>query len=251
MKTKIFIFLISIHFTVFANTPYKQDGFTSSFKRNLNSTSHGYNIVKDPTGSAPTIDVEKFEVRAGDCSQDSVWSDCKNYRERSEIYSVVGRFIGNEEKYTWYMYMPQDWKDIVPASNLHGQFFQTNKSSTIGFGQPLISVMLSNRGLQIENFLKYKRSSIYDIDKIRGKWTKIIFHVKWASEIDGSSADGFYKVYVNDELLYEYSGNTVSSYGVDEMRFIYGIYRFDLNKLNEKPPTQIMYYTNIKREKLN
>lgn len=246
MKFKVCILFLSIFFAGCATTTYKQSGFTSSFKRNLNSTSHGYNIVKDPTGSAPTTEVERFEVRAGDCSQDSVWSDCKNFRERSEIYNVVGNFIGNEEKYTWYFYVPEDWKDIVPASNLHGQLFQTNKASTGGFGQPLVALMLSNRGLYVENFLKSKRSSIYDIDKIRGKWTKVEFHAKWMQE-----TNGFYKFFINDELLYEYSGNTVSSYGVDEMRFAYGIYRFDLNRLSSPAPTQVIYYSNVKREKVN
>jgi len=247
MKLKIFLLFISIFATGCAATTYKREGFSSAFSRSLNSTSHGYNIVKDPTGSAPTEEVERFEVRAGDCSEDSVWSDCKNNRERSEVAGPRMRFIGNEEKYTWYMYVPEDWKDIVPAKNIHGQIFQVNKTNPNTYGAPLIGIILTNRGMQVENFLKDKQSNIYDIDKVKGKWTKIEIHAKWLMEVDGVMPDGFYRVSINDELFYEYKGNTVSSYGVDEIYLKYGIYRAQLFKLGSKPPTQIVYYTNVKK----
>jgi hypothetical protein len=250
MKFK-FILLVMVIFFAGCSTSYKREGFTSTFERSLNTKSHGYNVIKDPTGSAPTELVERFEVRAGDCSRDSVWSDCENARERSEIASERMTFIGKEEKYSWYMYVPTDWKDVVPAKNIHGQIFQVNKLNPNTYGAPLIAIILTNRGLQVENFLKYKESNIYDIDKVKGKWTKIEIHAKWLMEVDGVMPDGFYKVYINDELLYEYKGNTVSSYGIDEIRFKYGIYRARLNLLGgSTPPTQIVYYANVKRERL-
>lgn len=158
MKLKICLLFISILLTGCSSINHKREGFSSAFYRSLNSTSHGYNIVKDPTGSAPTEEVERFEVRAGDCSQDSVWSDCKNNRERSEVASPRMRFIGNEEKYTWYMYVPEDWQDVVPAYNVYGQIFQVNKTNQDAYGVALIQINLTNRGLRVHNALKGKLS---------------------------------------------------------------------------------------------
>jgi hypothetical protein len=249
MKFKLLILIFVVSFAGCAASP-PRSGFSTDFHRSLNSTSHGYNVIKDPTGLAPTEYVERFEVKAGDCSQNSIWSDCKNARERSEIASDIGSFLGTEEKYSWYMYVPEDWKDIVPAKNIYGQIFQVNKSSSNTYGAILIGITLTNRGIQVENFLKYKESNIYDIDKVKGKWTKIEIHAKWLMEVDGVMPDGFYKVYINDELLYDYTGNTVSSYGVDQIYIKYGIYRAQLHRLSSKPPTQIVYYANVKRERI-
>jgi len=251
MKLKICFLFISILFTGCASTSLNRVGFTSTFERSLNTKSHGYNVIKDPTGSAPSELVERFEVRAGDCSRDSVWSDCENARERSEIASERMTFIGKEEKYSWYMYVPTDWKDVTPAAAMHGQFSQTNKSNSKSYSAPLLGIQLTNRGIHVENYLKDKKSNIYDIDKVKGKWTKIEVRAKWLMEVDGVMPDGFFKVYINDELLYEYEGNTVSSYGIDEIRFKYGIYRARLHLLGgSTPPTQIVYYANVKREQI-
>jgi hypothetical protein len=250
MKFK-FILLIMVIFFTGCSTSYKRDGFYPDFKRSLNSTSHGYNVIKDPTGSAPTENVERFEVRAGDCSQDSVWSDCKNYRERSEVYSNIGSFIGTEVKYSWYIFVPEDWKDINPASNMYGQFYQPHKPGINGDGQPLMGVMLTERGLYIENFIKfYKNSPTYDIKKLKGKWTKIEFHVKWMDDSDSGNSDGFYKIYINEDLFDEFHGNTASRYGLDQLRFKYGNYRFNLNNISSPLPTQVVYYANVKRERI-
>ena len=38
-------------------------GSFSAFKHSLNTKAHGYQIVADPTGTAPTKFVERFEVQ--------------------------------------------------------------------------------------------------------------------------------------------------------------------------------------------
>jgi hypothetical protein len=60
------------------------------FDRSLNSKSHSYQVVNDPTGTAQTAKVERFEVRPGDRGTDPGWSDCKNDRERSDGQFSVG-----------------------------------------------------------------------------------------------------------------------------------------------------------------
>jgi Polysaccharide lyase len=249
MKFKLLILIFVVSFTGCAAPP--RSGFSSEFKRTLNSTSHGYNVIKDPTGSAPTEYVERFEVRPGDCSQDSIWSDCKNARERSMIKSNIGSFLGHEEKYSLYMFVPEDWKDINPASNMYVQFYQPHKPGIDGYGQALFGVMLTERGLYIENFIKfYKKSPTYDIKELKGKWTKIEIHVKWMDDSDDGNSDGFYKIYINGNLFDEFHGNTASRYGNDEMLFVYGNYRFFLNLVTFPLPTQVVYYANVKRERI-
>ena len=66
------------------------------FKRSLNNTSYGYNIIKDFTGTAPTEYIEVFDVRPGDCASDTGWSDCKQDRERSELSGSKDNYPGNE-----------------------------------------------------------------------------------------------------------------------------------------------------------
>lgn len=221
------------------------NGTMGSFKRSLNHKWHGYNVVEDPTGSAPTKHVERFEVRAGDCFYDPWWSDCKVGSERSELSGPKEDRRGKEEWYGWYIYFPKDWQDIVPASNIYGQFYQAESG-------PLVALQMSNQGLRVFHYLKEKPSPYYNINLIRGKWTKVEMHVKWLKEIDiGVMPDAFMHVYVNDTLLYSYKGNTVSSYGVDsQIYFKYGNYRVHLKRNGiTNPPTQVVYYSGVSRAK--
>ena len=100
-------------------------GSFGQFKRSLNNTSHGYAVIEDPTGSAPTKLVERFEVRPGDCSSDSSWSDCKNDRERSELTERNKRStLGTTSWYGWSLYVPEDYVNIFPTKVALGQFHQ-------------------------------------------------------------------------------------------------------------------------------
>lgn len=84
-------------------------GSFGSFRRSLNERAHGYAIIPDPTGAAPTTSVERFEVRPGDCSQGKGgWNDCANDRERSELSEVARNADqGNEFWYGWSLYVPE------------------------------------------------------------------------------------------------------------------------------------------------
>ncbi len=50
----------------------------------LNDKSHGYTTTADPI-SVKSKNVERFEIRHGDCGRNEDWSDCDNDRERSEL----------------------------------------------------------------------------------------------------------------------------------------------------------------------
>ena len=172
-----------------------------SFQRQLNNKSQGHQVVEDPTGTAPTKHVDRFEVRAGDCSADAVWSDCKAGSERSETVGPKEDRMGKEEWYGWYIYMPEDWKDVFPANNIYGAFHQADAGG-------VLTTRMANKGLHVWHALKDRVQPSYDIDLMRGKWTKIEMYVKWEKEVDGVMPDGFLNVYVNGEMLYTYKGAT-------------------------------------------
>jgi hypothetical protein len=75
-------------------------GSFGPFERSLNNKTYGYEVVDDPTGSAPTLMVERFEVRPVDCSANSVWSDCKTDRERSEL--IQKGILESKSSNYWY-----------------------------------------------------------------------------------------------------------------------------------------------------
>ena len=96
------------------------------FDRSLNTTDHGYTVIEDPTGSAPTKMVERFEVRPGDCGEEKGWSggkeigwsDFKTDRERSELAEArrSGRTpAGAIWWYGWSFYVPNEYPNVYPT----------------------------------------------------------------------------------------------------------------------------------------
>lgn len=55
-------------------------GTFGPFVLSLNDTRHGYQVVRDPTGAAPSKQVERFEVRPGDCNRNGGWDDQRGLR---------------------------------------------------------------------------------------------------------------------------------------------------------------------------
>ena len=83
-------------------------GSFGAFKRSFNTKAHGYQIVADLTGTAPTKLVERFEVWPGDCSSFHGWSDCANDREGSELSGDRENDRRRDHWYCWSLYVPVD-----------------------------------------------------------------------------------------------------------------------------------------------
>ena len=91
-------------------------GTFGEFRRSLNATEHGYRLLADFTGAAPCKEIEAFEVRAGDAGKDAWYDDASNDRERSELTQInKDQKNGDTYWYGWYIYFPQDYKNIFPA----------------------------------------------------------------------------------------------------------------------------------------
>jgi hypothetical protein len=219
-------------------------GSFGPFDRSLNSTSHGYSIIEDPTGQAPPKLVERFEVKPGDCGSDDGWSDCTNDRERSEMSQQKPRTpAGTTYWYGWSIYVPMDYQNIFPTKVALGQFHQ-DKSHPVWMFQNSVG------GYHLDDQVFGSTRRYYPLinkDNFKGKWHRIEVNAKWAK-----NSDGFFKVWVNGVQKVDYKGQTMTA---NANFFKYGVYRsfmsrYENNNDGQDAPGQTVYFANVKRSKI-
>lgn len=235
-----YLFLSSIILLLTACAPNR--GNFGEMQRSLNIKSHGYEVQEDFTNQAPSKTIEKFEVRNGDCYWNENWNDCNEDRQRSEL-SERNKLTSNGDEYWygWSIYLPKDFTHLHPAIVGLGQFHQKDSHPVWLFELLEDSYTLSEltRGAFFDNWQLMK------LKDMRGKWSNIKVHVKWSKK-----DDGFFKVWVNDNLKVNYVGNTMTA---SKVYFKYGIYQRQLEgyrfrgNYKDPIPTQIVYYSNVKR----
>ena len=91
---------------------------------------------------------------------------------------------------------------------------------------------------------KHNFAKLLDKEDLIGKWNRIEINAKWSEE-----NDGFFMVWVNGKLVVTFNGKTASA---SKLYFKYGIYRsfvykYKLFNNGKPPPTQIVYFTKVKR----
>lgn len=211
------------------------------WKRSLNTTEHGYQVVdgQHPVRSGKTS--ERFEVRPGDCGVTATWNDCENGKERSELRQASGLSkVGQTYWYSWSIFVPNSTDDISPSGNILGQFhmedtympvllFYYHKGYEVRFAQ-----------LRSEQFAPTLR--LVDRYDFQDKWHDIVMNIKWST-----ADDGFIKIWVNDEVKADYSGKTNTE--SKDIYIKYGIYRSQLPRYKKKfrtnAPTQVVYFDNV------
>lgn len=211
------------------------------FERSMNNKSYGYQVVDDPTGSAPTSQVERFEVRAGDCTSKPRWSDCENDRERSELAQTSSlESQGSTQWYSWNVYFPEDYPDVSPTKVAVGQFHQKIGKVVWMFQQDPGGFWLDDqaRGGYTRRYYKLISS-----DELRGRWHHIEVNARWST-----GDDGFFKVWVNGEQKVNYAGQTMSH---GDVFFRYGVYRTFIKRYEpahrKAIPTQVVYFSDVRR----
>ena len=164
----------------------------------------------------------RFEVRDGDCGKDpDGWSDCKGDRERHEL-SVAGKkdlMSKGEYWFSWSIYFPTDHQNLYPLSNNYGQFHQKK-------GEPVFMFKELRGGYSVVRTIgdvDYDERRLIRNDDMSGKWHDILINAKWSKK-----DDGFFKVWVNDKLKYDYKGPTKTKKYVYEKFGIYstGVTRY-------------------------
>jgi len=217
-------------------------GFTETIVKLPKDTASGYNqLSKSLTGKNfkdygmqvvnkkdghPVRAGEKsirFEVRSGDCDKDrdGGWSDCKGDRERHELSGgkKADRMSGGEHWFSWSVYFPKDHKNLYPLSNNYGQFHQKD-------GPPVFMFKELTSGYTVVRTIgdnDYDERKLVDNKDMPGNWIDILINAKWTKK-----DDGFFKVWVNDELKYDYKGPTKTKQYVYQKFGIYstGITRY-------------------------
>lgn len=242
---RTFVPLMAVCFALTAcATPSSVDrGAFGAFMRSLNTKSYGYTVVADPTGSAPTSMVERFEVRPGDCSANEGWSDCANDRERSELSEATkSTGAGQEWWYGWSLYVPDGYVNVYPAKVALGQFHQ-DKS------HPVWMFQNSDGGYHLDDQVVGSTRRYYELvseSELRGKWHRIEVHARWSR-----GQDGFFRVWVDGKHKVDVAGPTMSARAV---YFKYGLYRSFLSRYKQAKgvdavPAQTVYYANVRRAK--
>ena len=214
--------------------------YTKSLKKGFKK--YGYKIVNKKDGH-PVRAGEKsirFEVRNGDCGEDpGKWSDCKNDRQRHELSG--DRFRG-KAWYAYSIYLPNDFKTVYPVKSAMAQFHQKGSWPTLMF-------QFTDMGYYADRQLGYQTQEmkkLLDVKDMIGKWNDILIHINSTSK-----DSGFYKIWVNRNLKYEYNGTIT---GGKENYFKFGIYQ---TKVSVWPmyhpdtpyPTQVVYYDEIRAGK--
>ena len=211
--------------------------YTKSLKKDFKK--YGYKIVNKKDGH-PVRAGEKsirFELRNGDCGEDpGKWSDCKNDRQRHELSG--DRFRG-KAWYAYSIYLPNDFKTVYPVKSAMAQFHQKGSWPTLMF-------QFTDMGYYADRQLGYQTQEMKKILEVKdmiGKWNDILIHGNFTSK-----EDGFYKVWVNNKLKYEYNGATT---GGKESFFKFGIYHTKVSVWpmyhSDTPyPTQVVYYDEVR-----
>ena len=179
-------------------------------------------------------------VRNGDCGEDpGKWSDCKNDRQRHELSG--DRFRG-KAWYAYSIYLPNDFKTVYPVKSAMAQFHQKGSWPTLMF-------QFTDMGYYADRQLGYQTQEmkkLLDVKDMIGKWNDILIHINSTSK-----DSGFYKIWVNGNLKYEYNGTIT---GGEENYFKFGIYQTKVSVWSmyhhDTPyPTQVVYYDEIRAGK--
>ena len=214
-----------------------------SFRKSLpnNFKSYGYKVVKSKQGH-PVRDGKssmRFEIRAGDCSWTSGWSDCKKDRERHELMSKSDWSKG-EHWYHWSIFIPRDYEIIYPVKNALAQFHQHGD-------HPVFMFQNAGGGYHVDNqtvgYTLHQNRILTD-EEMRGKWSDILVHARWSHK-----SDGFFRVYVNGNVdpSYVWSGKTKNK--GKRVYFKFGIYRSFVSRRPGDEPTQVVYYDSVAKAK--
>ena len=204
-----------------------------------NFKEYGYQIVsradRHPVRSGENA--IRFEVRAGDCSWTTGWSDCAKDRERHEMMSA-GSWGGGETWYHWSIHLPADYPIIYPVKVALGQFHQKGSHPVWMFQNGSGGYIVDNRTIGST----FRTTPVLTDEEMRGKWSDILVHARWTSE-----RDGFFHVYVNGETKPRHSWKGPTKKPGRQVYFKFGIYRSFMSRRPGDEPTQIVYFDEVSR----
>ena len=186
------------------------DGVPKDTHKNAEK-SYALNIVEDIVRAGKQA--LRFEVRSGDCGFEEGWQDCPNDRERVELAAAGPKNLMRSGEYwfAWSLYLPEDHQNLQPIMVHYGQFHQWDGPVAWMFSE------LKNGYNVVRTIDPYDEALLISNKDFVGKWNDILINANWSKQ-----DDGFFKIWVNDQLKYDYKGPTFSGTGVYHR---FGIYR--------------------------
>jgi len=188
----------------------------------------------------------RFESNNGECWQEPVWSDCKNDRERTELYYEKKPWK-KERWYRFYIYLPKDYNSIAPAKMSLIQWKRHNPSKVLVMFQHMHAGLTFNRnGDTFEDSYIVLKSN----KELLGDWTEIIFATNWHPD----PQNGFMKVWIDGKLKVDFKGRSNHKKEGKELSLRYGLYSSFLRyyrKVHNKEihPQRIIFFDGVRAEK--
>ena len=151
----------------------------------------------------------RFEVNHGECGEEPKWSDCKNERERSELYYEWkdGQFNKpNDEQwkkekwYRFYIFIPKDFNSTAPAKLSLIQWKRKNPSKVIIMFQHHKGGLYFN--MNGDTFSSDPWYLMKSDKNLKGQWTEILFSTNWHPDPN----KGYMKVWIDGKMKLDYKG---------------------------------------------
>ena len=160
----------------------------------------------------------KFETRRDYCGfdQDGGWSDCKNGRNRHEFSSRYSRKstafpLGEDFWHSLSIYIPSEPKFSIPVET---GVFQFHGKPNVGWKFHFSDI----RGFYLTNYIDPWQSTFsIKPEEFVDRWNDILINVNHSTD-----ASGYMKVWINGNLVYDYTGITTRIVGKPYFKF--GIY---------------------------
>ncbi len=231
-------------------------------KTQLKSAGQRYNNrrIKDPTGTAPTSTVERFELRGGDCFR----GDCiarpnrrgiLKARARTEKVLTTTLKDGDEGLFRYSVYFPSSEYSIVgEIGSTFGQLLSAIERPGVSDSFPIFSLDTAsddpNSTLEVvleearnEGLEKLKHSTVKlgSLHRYFNRWIGVSIRFRLSSK-----RDGFLSVSIDGKKVSQFTGRTIVSDGFLELR--YGIYQTGTNRYPggaNAVPAQVAYFSNI------
>ena len=200
----------------------------------------------------------RMELRKGDCHQKRKGShnDCKASppAERHEFAIEYDKSTGINGKiwHTHSMFLPSD------TSIINSEWITMGQYHNIDYDKPPVNFDLKKKHFELvtrfhcihpsklnkscnsdDNFKAIKK--IINTNKLFGQWNDFVVNANWTPSIE----KGFFKLWVNGELVYHYNGRTVVP--EDQITVQFGIYRGAAQSPGDA--NHVIFYDEIRKAK--
>ena len=185
----------------------------------------------------------RFEVRPGECGGKGEINDCNRNNGKSERAEIASydEWGKGEMWYAWSLYLEPKFTELNSKSSL--KLLQFHSKPDDIYPDQHFSFEAKDGSYTPSNNINKERGLSLSKSEIIGRWNDILMHVNWSYE-----NDGFYKVWANGNLIYNYDGKTLWDKKI-RANFKFGIYRNWLEHTWETGSdggTTIVYFDEIR-----